>query len=521
VTVGRRAMQQLRATAARRGGAGVSPANHAHSQPRPFDRAQGRRLRHLGALVGVLLLALLPGRTPPASADAGAELEAARAAAAGGDGAAAIAHLERAVAEDEELAAAYRWLSRLYAQRGLLDKALDSAAAAALLDPDPLDRRYLARLVNVGMPESMNPRTPDALALEKIGIAIDAGDDRLAAASGPREALVIMSADREAPATDPRFGWKFDRTCHGYVLDRDAGRWEIALIIHYQAAAGRERQALAANCAGLLLRAQCLRASYLGSGLESAVAHRRPLDVWLTDDGNPGAESHGGSIYLCAAATPRSSAEWVRQLIHEYGHVALPGIDHFAGPEPWANGRLGEQLFAQWLARCRELGTPDAWLAQADLTRLMADADRCVGIFLREGPASALVDNPSAAGMDYYLGFANYVERAFGPRVLSRAMRLTAGNTCRAFMAGTQEALARESAAAVELRAPQHDADPPLAHWVYLPAGRWQVTCRAGTVTFNGRTATAGGTDVGSVAEGWHSIALPAGATVVFTRVGR
>jgi len=513
VTVGRRAMQQLRATAARPGGASGPPANHAHSQP--------RRLRHLCALVGVLLLALLPGRTLPVWADAGAELEAARAAAAGGDGAAAIAHLERAVAEDEELAAAYRWLSRLYAQRGLLDKALDSAAAAVLLDPDPLDQRYLARLVNAGMPESMNPRTPDALALEKIGISIDAGDDRLAAASGPREALVIMSADREAPATDPRFGWKFDRACHGYVLDRDAGRWEIALMIHYQAAAGRERRALAANCGGLLLRAQCLRAAYLGSGLESAVAHRRPLEVWLTDDGNPGAESHGGNIYLCAAATPRSPAEWVRQLIHEYGHVALPGIDHFAGPEPWANGRLGEQLFAQWLARCRELAAPHPWLTDAKLGHLTADADRCVGIFLREGPASALVDDTSAAGMDYYLGFANYVERAFGARVLSRAMRLTAGNTCRAFVAATQEALARASAAAIELRALQHDADPLLAHWVYLPAGRWRVTCRGGTIAFNRRTVTAEETDIGSVAEGWHSLALPAGATVVFTRVGR
>ena len=57
-------------------------------------------------------------------------------------------------------------------------------------------------------------------------------------------------------------------------------------------------------------------------------------------------------------------------------------------------------------------------------------------LFRRAGPGSPLVSDRSTQGADYYLGFAGYIERAFGGRVLGSAVRLTAGNTCADFAAG-------------------------------------------------------------------------------------
>jgi len=492
---------------------GCAPAHRARTRVIGLHPAVWRFI--LAALIAALSCS---GALTPVAADALAALNEARAAVERGDRDGAIARLESAVAQDRDLVAAYRWLSRLYADKGLRDKALDAAAAAVLLDPDPADRDYLNRLVAGGLPDSMDRRTPEALPLPRQMAAIAAADDRLAGSPGPWEMLVIAE-EREAPATDPRFGWTFDRLCRGYAMDRSSQRWQAVLAVRYSASAGPARRGLATDCADLILRAACLREAHLGSVAEPALNLRSPLTVWVTDEGPAGAESWGANIYVCAAYTPHAPAEWMRQLLHEYGHAALPGVDHFREPEPWANGKLGEQLFSQWLLRSAEGASGHPWLAAADLRAPARDADRCVSAFLRTGPASPLMSDRSAAGMDYYLGFANYVERVFGPRLLSSAMRGTVGATTRAFAVGVQEAL-RQAADHLEVRAMFAPGPAGLTHWVYLPAGKWRARSSGAAITFNGRAIVTRETDVGRVAEGWHAVMMPPGVTVTFTLVG-
>jgi len=470
------------------------------------------RMACLVRAVPVLLVACC---TAPLPADPQVALEQARAAIARGDRETAIADLEQAVAEDPALLTAHRWLSRLYADKGLLDQALDSGAAALLLNPLPADKEHLARLLDRGFPQSMALRTPDAIPLQKTELAIEVSTDRLASRPGPWRAFFFVADGREASARDPKFDLPFDRAYHGYVLDPANSRWRLRFVAHYAAAAGAGRRELAVNCTNLLLRSACLCQAHLGQ----AAGDPKPLHIWLAEGGKPGAESWGPNIYLLSAGAAREPAEWVREMIHEYGHAALPGVNHFGEPEPWANGRLGEQLLSRWLEDSRASGAEHPWLA-ADLGALAGDADRCLGEFVRSGLASALLDDHSAAGMDFYLGFVNYVERALGDRVLAAAMRLTVGNTPRAFVLGVQQALRQEIGNGIELRAVQETLGSS-PHWLYLPAGRWAASCRGGDagITFNGRTIGADACDVGQVAAGWHSIALPPGAVVTFTRV--
>ena len=465
----------------------------------------------LAVFVACCVLALT---STPATADPQVALEEARAAAARGDTDAAIAHFEEAVAEDRATIAAYRWLTRLYADKGLREKALDAAAAAVLLEAASDDQAHVARLVDAGLPESMDRKTPDALPLRRVAFTIEAADEASVARPGPREVLFLGAADHRVTALDPQHDWTFDRAWHGYVFDPKSERWRLNCVVHYNSEGGAERSQLAANCTGVLLRAACLHDIHLGA----CNALRTPLHVWLTDSGKAGAESWSANVYLCQAGIVRSPAEWVRQIVHEYGHAALPGIDHFTEPEPWANGRLGEHLLARWLKASRVRGEDHPWLAAASIDPLISDGDRCVEVFLKRGPAAQLINDRLQAGMDYYLGFAEYVERAFGGAALANAMQSTAGNTASAFAVAVQQALQRGATEGVTVRALPQAAETGIRQWVYLRAGRWRAKCQgAAAATFNGRQLADAETNIGRVSTGWHSIVLAPGAIVRFT----
>ena len=487
--------------------------------------------RHLAALPLFLWLALALATTRLsglAGADPQVALAEARAAIARGDRDSAIAGLEQALAQDPRLTVAHRWLSRLYADKGLRDKAIDAAAAVLRLNPEPADGDNLNQLLEDGLPASMARGTPEAIPLPKELIRIDTGPNQATPGPEVRDALLFAGDARPAPAEDPKFGGRYDPASHGYVFDAGSERWRLAFAVHYTAGSA-DRADLAAKCLGLLLRAACVGEAHLGS----LVLADKPLHIWLAEDGAPGAESWGENIYVLKVGAQREPAEWVRQMLHEYGHAVLPGVDHFAEPEPWANGRLGEQLFARWLKQIHESRPGHPWLASspagpdgqpspasvAGLDALTEDADRCLGVFLHAGPSSNLMAERTQAAMDYYLGFANYVERAFGSEVLATAMRLTAGNTCRDFAVGVQQALARRAAGEITLRSvgPQQTK---VRDWVYLVGGNWQARCEgsAESASFNGWTLAADFRDVGRIATGWHSIALPSGATVTFRK---
>ncbi len=168
-----------------------------------------------------------------------------------------------------------------------------------------------------------------------------------------------------------------------------------------------------------------------------------------------------GDILFWKSGMGRSDAEWVRELAHEYGHVALPPFDAFRPPlEPYANGLLGETLGLLWAA-----ALPTQFDDKAALTPLGAvaslplppgeergtrpegriipalntnDADALTAGFTQhiernalpalklwdsEGPNSLLRSRGNREGARYLQGLTVYLERVYGARLLGRAFQ--------------------------------------------------------------------------------------------------
>ena len=129
----------------------------------------------------------------------------------------------------------------------------------------------------------------------------------------------------------------------------------------------------------------------------------------------------GRDIYLYSTKTSRPPAEWWRELAHEYGHVALPGIGGYADTDdPWADGELGELLFVKWLAA----GKPSDWLPWSlEKAEKIAAARRQELIAGAAGPLDATrLNGTDAKARDYFLGLALAAEEKHGPGILGAAL---------------------------------------------------------------------------------------------------
>src|SRR5262249_14317624 len=146
------------------------------------------------------------------------------------------------------------------------------------------------------------------------------------------------------PARDPKYGRSFPQACAAYVLNDREARWYRIAQVRFQKSADT---GLAQRVAGLIGQLFWVRREYCGLTQDFP----RPPDasVWLSRDGRAGGEEWRGQIYLYAVDRERTPEEWVREVCHEYGHLALPGASIFTEPEPKANGYLGERLLAKWL----------------------------------------------------------------------------------------------------------------------------------------------------------------------------
>lgn len=134
-------------------------------------------------------------------------------------------------------------------------------------------------------------------------------------------------------------------------------------------------------------------------------------------------ESAPADMLLFRMNRPRHEAEWLRQLMHEYAHIALPRFAGFGPPlEPFGNGAVGETLGMLWATSAGTPATPSASAALSYLHEHIArNAIPSLRLWNERGPASPLRRQSTPDALRYLQGLAVYIERVYGAAALSDA----------------------------------------------------------------------------------------------------
>ncbi|RYX82703.1 hypothetical protein EON83_17960 [bacterium] len=130
-----------------------------------------------------------------------------------------------------------------------------------------------------------------------------------------------------------------------------------------------------------------------------------------------------GEIMFWKAGFERSEGEWLRELFHEYGHVALPTFGGFRPPlEPYGNGLLGETLGMMWAAQNpAALGLDNTTDLRDDfLLHVKTQAVPARSAFLAADPTEPRLDG-SATNLKFFQGLGVMLERTYGAPLLGRA----------------------------------------------------------------------------------------------------
>lgn len=385
----------------------------------------------------------------------------------------------RATEANEENGEAYLLLGTLLARRGDGEMAVRALARARTLRPeDPVAREQLARALRGGFPTGIGDGLFRSLPGEAVRGEIELRDPRLGlAAPESRGYAVLVAEERDtAAARDPKYRRPYSRVAHSYVLQQRPTRWFRVATVRFQSAAEAK---LARRVGTVLAQLFWMRREYVGA----APDFPRPPEstVWLARDGRAGGEEWNGEIYLYEVGRTRSAEEWVREVVHEYGHVALPGTPRYSAPEPKANGYLGERLLATWLWRNRAT----VWDGEVDLARYVAR--RAVPLrrqFLDQGPTSPLRSRRDAAGMDHYIGAVLAWEATYGPTLLRAALSRAGSEGADGFLRACQRVLTTSGARSFEIGGEAlltaTGAVSRRAVWLYLPVGRWKLELETG-----------------------------------------
>jgi len=303
----------------------------------------------------------------------------------------------------------YAFLSVFWLQPALADTptAGSLSALVAAHQAEPNSRQAAQRLedsVSAGLPSRLPNDWLPALPVEITLLPYDLGTLMV-----PRDYLPTHAAE-------PQHGWKFAKVAYVYLPGPQNS--QLFCAVHYPMTTDG---ALAARVARLLALAH--QTLTLKTGQE-AVNGTAPFDVWLCRGGQTGGEQWKTNLYLYDIDTPRSSIEWIREVVHEYSHLALPAIGGYDAPEYWANGYLGERLIVRWLMRESDgLARVEAvwgdFSGAANFDRLLLAP--ALAQYRKIGPSPAWLGRKDDTGMRYLIGQALTFDDKYGAQRLGEA----------------------------------------------------------------------------------------------------
>lgn len=230
--------------------------------------------------------------------------------------------------------------------------------------------------------------------------------------------LIVPKAYLPTPATEPQHGWAFSHVTYVYIPTGTGGTERLLCRLHYTQASDAS---LAARMGGLLALAHRTLITQTG---RPAANGDTPFDVWLCRQGHTGGEQWRTNIYFYDLEAARSSIEWIREITHEYGHLALPAIGGYSAPEYWANGYFGERLMTRWIARLPDgpalvtkvWGDFSGW---PNFERLLITP--ALDLYKKSGPSAAMAARTDETGMRYLIGQMLTFDDKYGGRRLADA----------------------------------------------------------------------------------------------------
>jgi hypothetical protein len=319
------------------------------------------------------------------------------------------------------------------------------------------------------------PITPPAFAANRDTLAQTFSGAALETLPG---GYVLASPPSIAPVHESRRGNDFTQACLLYVpkeVDQRSGLYLTVAVYH--ADADRELARRSAR-----LSARLLRLFQERFGQEAVFPRAAPTArVYVLpprhDSPTIGGETFSSAeTYLYLSGVERTPLEQVRTLVHEWGHLTIPGARGYSEPETDAAGYLGERIYMKWLRETT--GGANDGTSAADLN--VYYQRQIAPLLLRYavgGPASKRMDGTQTAHMDYYIAAALAFDEAFGSRLLGRALFSIDGVAPRDLLAAMRSTVSNARTLTIRLPA-----------WVPVPSGRYTVASNApGSVVLTSR----------------------------------
>lgn len=335
-----------------------------------------------------------------------------------------------APAHPQDQVTVHRMAAQQYEVPGLVEEAVAEWIKVLALSPQDAEARArVDALVRKQMPMWL-PEEAERAAPFRCEVLEWVWQGQAPAEQAVQQRLLVTAVEfaaREGERWDELHETGFPHIDYGYVWSQAKRRYEARVVAHWEepSQAALAQKALRATLVFYALAREQL-------GFDPTRPWGDPVDIWVTNRGEPGARAQGSSIYLYAAKTERAPGEWLRELAHEYGHVSFPGIGGFAATaDPWADGELAELLFAKWLAATAPEWMPwpvEGWEAEAkaERARLMGSwtddqMKELTGRVTRSLP-TALTGADSKA-KEAFLGLALRAEEMKGPRFLGEVLK--------------------------------------------------------------------------------------------------
>ncbi len=266
---------------------------------------------------------------------------------------------------------------------------------------------------------------------------------------------------RSLPAIDPTYRWSFGQVVR--MRDSETGAFDNTIQVHTQSSLHTElaQQTLIA-ASGMV---QLLKA-HLGRMFR--ISESGGLHIWLCENGESGGQLSKDNLYIFSIGKERTPPQRCRELAHELGHSALPGISGYTDPEPWANGYLGEQMLLRWLDQAMKDGTakPEQYFGTAskELTEMVASRyDNLLAAWRNGQFTETDLNRRDSVGMKALIGFVAYIQTTYGDEILSESFRRLMSPTALELSAAFERSVNDSLPSRLMISQPTR---------IYVPAGR-------------------------------------------------